>query len=342
MTLNDNHIHIWLRTSLIVLVLMVLIGGITRLTQSGLSITTWKPIMGVVPPLNDSDWNIHFNEYKKSPDFIHNNFSISLKEYKIIYFWEFLHRFLGRMIGLLFMLPFTYFCYKGYLTFKDKLKYLFLLILGITQGFMGWYMVKSGLVDVPYISHYRLAAHLILAFIIIAFTYWMDLNSSVTTKVVKKKKKSYNIFMNIIISVFLLQVMYGAFASAFKLGESWNTFPLINNSFIPEGLFSIKPFLHNFFENKLTLQFIHRYLGITLASIISIFCYYIRKTSNKSLIINSQYMLTIVLLQFLLGIITLISSAPIILSASHQFLAVLLLLSIVKTKHSINYISKTI
>ncbi len=334
--ISDKYLVYWLRISLFITILMILVGGITRLTQSGLSIPYWKPITGIFPPMNLDDWVIEFDEYKSYPEYKKLNYNMSLNEYKKIYYWEFLHRILGRFIGVLFLFPFIYFYYKKYLNQKLINNLLFLFIMGGFQGFMGWYMVKSGLINNPHVSHYRLSIHLVLAFIIIAGIYKTQLSIIHSNKVRILKSKYFNIFINFIISLFFIQIVYGAFTAGLNAGKSWNTFPLMEGRLFPENLFIFKPIYLNFLEHDKLIQFSHRFLGLLLMIFIYIFSFQI-KNINEYLNLKSRNLITIVTCQVFLGIITLISKTPIVLASAHQILAVFLLLQLINIKHFLNY-----
>jgi len=333
---GKKYLLFWLRLSLVILVLMVVIGGITRLTQSGLSIPYWKPITGIFPPIDMISWQNEFNEYKKYPEYNKQNYNMSIEEYKIIYYWEYFHRMIGRMIGLLFFFPFIYFYYKNYLDKNLVKKLLFLLFLGMLQGFMGWYMVKSGLVENPQVSHYRLSAHLFLAFIIIAYIYKVEISLKYFKQNKINKFQFFNKFINIIIVVFFIQIIYGAFTAGLKAGKLWNTFPLIEGKLIPDNLFSIDPLYLNLFEHKKMVQFIHRCNGILLMLLIYVFSF---KVQNLKPILDnkSRGLIAIVSCQVFLGIITLISKSSIVLSSFHQILAIFLLLQLINIKHFLKY-----
>ena len=334
---KKKYIIKWLDISLFVLCFMVVVGGVTRLTDSGLSITDWKPIMGAIPPLSLSEWEESFDKYKKYPEYKMYNSSMSLEDYKSIFLWEYLHRMLGRIIGLLFIIPFSFFCFKKYLDKEYMKKFLLLLLLGIMQAFMGWYMVKSGLVDSPDISHFRLALHLLLAFIIIAYTYKIRLFLAYDKKNKINNYTYYNIFVNVILLIFFVQVVYGAFSAAVKAGHFWNTYPFINGYYIPPESFKMKPFWLNLLYDDKSFQLIHRNLGILLVGVISFFCYQIKENVNKINFQIIQYFMLTICCQFILGVLTLISKTGLILALFHQFLALILLLLIIKVKHSLRY-----
>jgi len=335
---NKSKIYIinWLNFGLIVIILMVIIGGITRLTQSGLSITDWKPVTGIIPPLNKDEWSVAFNEYKKFPEFNNLNFNMTISEYKTIYYWEYFHRLLGRIIGLIFLIPFLYFYYKNYLDSKLIKRLLILFLLGLSQGLMGWYMVKSGLVDDPHISHYRLAAHFLLALIIIAYIYWIKLSLEFSNKMKVENFKYLNNLTNVVLLIFFIQITYGAFSAGLKVGQFWNTFPLIEGKIIPVDILHLKPLCLNFLESPKTIQFIHRYMGVILLISIYFLSFKIKKIGVE-FDFKSRCLVTLITCQFFLGIITLISKVPIILGISHQLLAIFLLLLLLNTKHSLKY-----
>ena len=334
--ITDKYIIYWLKISLIVVALMVVIGGVTRLTQSGLSIPYWKPVTGIFPPANPSEWMDEFDEYKKYPEYNKLNFNMTVDQYKTIYYWEYLHRMIGRLIGLLFFLPFTFFYFKKYLNEKLVKKLLFLLFIGALQGFVGWYMVKSGLVDNPDVNHYRLSIHLLLAFIIIGSIYKTELSLKYFTKQKVNDYIYFNRFINIIIVIFFLQIIYGSFVAGLKAGNFWNTFPLINGKIIPDNLLVMHPIYLNFLEYDKMIQFIHRYIGLLLMLAIYIYSFQLK---NINLILNSKArnLVTLVSCQVFLGIITLISKVPIMLALTHQLLAIILLLQIINTKHFLKY-----
>ena len=337
MTDNKNiNIILWLNISLFVLILMVFVGGVTRLTQSGLSMTDWRPITGIFPPANEEQWISEFNKYKEYPEYQNSDMTMTISEYKTIYFWEYLHRILGRFIGLLFIVPFAYFYLKKYLNKNLFKKLIFVFLLGGFQGFLGWYMVKSGLVNNPYISHYRLFVHLLCAFIIIGLVYWIKLDLLFSKEQKIGDFFYFNRLINIAIFLFFMQLMYGAFMAGLKAGKLWNTFPLIEGKIIPNGLFTLEPFYLNFFENHKLIQFIHRYLGLSLMMIIYYISFQLKEIDLK-FNLKSKTLVTIVSCQVFLGILTLMSDVSIVLAVSHQILAILLMLKLLDLKHSIGW-----
>lgn len=325
---NNKSVIVWLLTGCALIALMVIIGGITRLTHSGLSIVDWKPIMGTLPPLSLEDWQDAFLKYQQSPEFKLKNYNFSLDDFKSIFWWEYIHRLLGRIIGLVFIIPFSIFIYQGKIKGKLLGQTFIILILGALQGVLGWYMVKSGLVKDPNVSHYRLAAHLITAFSAFSYTLWVALGLIYeSTKLQKEPLLQKWTITLLIISV--LQIMYGAFVAGLKAGKIYNTFPKMNDQWIADAI----PFAFNnygwisLFENIVVVQFIHRYLGITLFVLMFFMYTNLRKKTPSALDLNKgPYMLTLaVFFQFLLGIFTLIFAVPVWLGVFHQFGALVVL-----------------
>ena len=334
---NNQKLLIWFNVTIFLLILMIMIGGITRLTDSGLSMVTWKPIMGVIPPISHQDWVHSFEEYKAFPEYNLKNINMSLSEYKTIFFWEYLHRMIGRFFGFLFVIPFTIFLVKGYLNKELIGKLIFLFVLGGMQGFIGWYMVKSGLVDKPDVSHYRLALHLFLAFIILSYTYKLKL-SLIYKKIDKVKSYDfYNRFSTIIIILLFVQIIFGAFNAGLKTVDSISTFPFYNGMLFPISKMSIDPFWLNFFENNFGVQIIHRYLAGLIVLITGYFVLNLNKDS-KRIIFESKYLISLVLYQCILGVLTLVSNAALVFALFHQILAILLIMLMVRIKHKIKYI----
>jgi len=308
---------------------MIGIGGITRLTESGLSIVEWKPIMGSIPPLNQVQWEEEFSKYKQYPEFLKINSSFSLKDFKTIYFWEYLHRMIARLLGLYFIFPFLYFLYTKQISGKTIFRLLMIFFLGFIQALAGWYMVKSGLVNIPDVSHYRLAIHLILAFILLGFIYWTALKLDYPRKIIKNNL-ILNKKCNYLLIIIFIQVTFGAFVSGLNAGHAWNTFPLMNGKIIPDGILNMKPIIKNFFENHLTVQFTHRILAL-------IILFYSMHLYNQCIkynmnVLQARILIRTVFSQFALGVMTLIFKVPIILGVLHQVFAAILLLSVINLK----------
>ena len=323
----DKLFSYWLLTSLILVLFIIIIGGLTRLTNSGLSITEWELFRGILPPLSDVTWSKYFNEYKKIPQYKLLNFNMSLAEFKIIFYWEYIHRIIARFIGLFFLLPLIYF----YLSKKIDLKYIkiccLIFSLIVFQGVIGWYMVKSGLVNNITVSHYRLAIHLSMAIIIISSIFWLLKNFESKENKVFFSFSKYNLpFLSLIFLIFF-QIIFGAFVSGLDAGKIYQTWPLMGESFFPNDIIKINIVNLFEFDNHSLVQFYHR----TLAYIIVLYVLYlsiiIYKTKIVLLYKSINVLIFFLFLQALLGVFTLISNLNIYLASAHQITSVLLILS---------------
>jgi cytochrome c oxidase assembly protein subunit 15 len=331
---DNKKVIYWLLTGCFLIFIMVVVGGITRLTHSGLSISNYKLISGTLPPMNEVQWHEAFDLYKQYPEYQKLNNHFSLQDFKDIYFWEWFHRFIGRMIGLVFFIPFLYFLITKKLSKPTLKKSIVLLGLGAFQGFMGWYMVKSGLVDNPDVSHYRLAAHLTTAFITFAYTLWVALD------LIFPNKTKVNInFRNLIrygLAILLLQIIYGAFVAGLDAGFIHNHWPMMSEGkFMHETVYMEQnPLYKNFIEGKSGVQFVHR----ILAYIVVVFIFIIWRNSKKIELTNQQtkainYLLVMVGIQFLLGVFTILLQVPVWLGVAHQVGAFFLLSIMIFTLH---------
>ena len=306
---------IWLLTGCTLIFLMVVIGGITRLTESGLSMVDWKLFMGMVPPLSEQEWVETFNQYKKFPEYKEVNFMFTIEEFKSIFFWEYLHRFIGRLIGMVFIIPFVYFLIKRKITGKLIGKCVVILGMGAFQGFLGWWMVKSGLIDNPDVSHYRLAIHLIAAFLTFAYTFWVAL------ELINENKERPNVpFMRkgvLILFVFtVIQIIYGAFVAGLNAGFVMNTYPKMGDSWIAESVTALEPFWINFIDGIGGVQFVHR----TLAHIVVVIVIFLLMKSTKFELNATQKkslmaLIVVVFVQFMLGVFTILYAVPVWLGA---------------------------
>ncbi len=331
---DNKKVIYWLLTGCILIFSMVVIGGITRLTHSGLSISNYKLISGTLPPMNETEWHEAFNLYKQYPEYQKLNNHFNLQDFKDIYFWEWLHRLIGRMIGLVFLIPFLYFLVTKQLTKPTIKKSIILLCMGAFQGFMGWYMVKSGLVDNPDVSHYRLAAHLTTAFLTFAYTFWVALD------LIFPINKEINLkFRNLVcwgLAILMIQIIYGAFVAGLDAGFVHNHWPMMSEGkFIHETVYIEQiPLYKNFIEGKSGVQFLHR----TLAYIVVLFIIIIWQKSKKLSLTKMQTnginsLLIMVIIQFLLGVFTILLHVPVWLGVVHQVGAFFLLSTMIFTLH---------
>lgn len=321
--MNDSDrkaIIAWLLSGCFLIAAMVVIGGITRMTGSGLSITQWKLVTGTIPPLNEAQWMQEFDEYRTSPQFQKINSYFGLADFKNIYWWEYFHRLLGRVLGFVFLIPFVYFLWRKKLERKLIPKLVLVFFLGGLQGFVGWYMVKSGLVDNPFVAHYRLALHLITAFITYGYILWLAISLMKTENTIVPS--FVRNFSFAILVVILLQIVYGAFVAGTKAGFIYNTFPMMGNSFVPPDMGLLQPGWLNLFENISALQFIHRCVAYLLSIMVILLWIYSLKNKLTFWLHNAiQLMMLIVLFQVVLGIITILNLhySPVLLGSLHQF-----------------------
>jgi cytochrome c oxidase assembly protein subunit 15 len=303
---------------------MVVLGGFTRLTGSGLSMVDWRPLMGALPPLSEADWQRVFELYQESPQFRKVNASFGLAEFKEIFWLEYLHRLLGRVIGIVFLVPFAFFLVRGYIRRDEWPKYLLMFVLGGLQGLLGWYMVKSGLVDVPQVSQYRLTAHLLAAFAIYAYMFWMAMSLLFPAGAGATKHAWYGRTLALFVLV-TVTVVSGGFVAGLRAGKIYNTFPLMGEHWVPPGLLALEPFWRNFFENMATVQFDHRVLAISTFVLVVAYWVRARRTAlpgRARPAVNA--LLHTAILQVALGIATLLLAVPVVLGAAHQAVAMLL------------------
>ncbi len=335
---DDRQIAFWLIAVAILIYCMIILGGVTRLTGSGLSIVEWQPIMGAIPPLNETQWLETFAQYQQSPQYQQVNQGMTLHEFKSIFAFEYAHRLLGRLIGVAFALPFLYFLFQHKIR-RSLLPILIVLFaLGGVQGFIGWYMVQSGLVNEPRVSQYRLALHLSMALLIYSvmlWTAWSLLQPS-PRQTWKHDMLSLRRFSLLVTSTVVVMIISGAFVAGTHAGKVFNTFPLMDGQFIPAGLFALEPFYRNFFENLTTVQFDHRLLAYILVLMIPGLWFYARRFSlAPHTRFASHLLLTVFILQVGLGITTLLNYVPVALGAAHQGGAVLLLTCALYFNHTL-------
>ena len=332
---NARLIRLWLYVVAALVFAMVLVGGATRLTESGLSITEWQPVMGVVPPLNDAQWHAEFEKYQAIPQYRQLNSGMSLAAFQTIYWWEWTHRLIGRAIGFAFALPFAWFLWRGWIPPHKRAALWVILGLGALQGAIGWWMVASGLADRVEVSQYRLAAHLVLACLIYAAILWTasrweDEGPSLSLAHATKTDRWMFVRCGAValLVLVLLQIYLGALVAGLRAGYAYNTWPLIDGAFVPQGarLFFDVPFWRNFFENPLTVQFDHRVLGYAIL-LLALFHLFNVASMTKAgpLLTGAAFLAMAVTLQAALGIWTLLAVVPLPLALMHQAMAMVTL-----------------
>jgi cytochrome c oxidase assembly protein subunit 15 len=328
MNAKDNRaVAAWLLVCAAFTFATVVVGGITRLTHSGLSITEWQPLVGAIPPLSQGDWEALFAKYRESPQFRKVFPYLELAGFKSIFWWEYLHRLLGRVIGLVFLLPYLFFLIKGKLDRPLSWKLAGIFVLGAAQGALGWYMVQSGLVDDPRVSHLRLTAHLGLALLIFCAEFWLALGLLSSSRTTKKR-----IFPLVVLGVIFAMALSGGLVAGLRAGHAYNTFPLMNGQLIPPEILMIEPWWRNFYWNVATVQFVHRSIFWLLLILVPLLWLQARGTPAK---IAAHHLLAMFLIQASLGISTLLLAVPVPLAAAHQAGAVLLLACALWTAHGL-------
>lgn len=337
---KNNLIAKWLFLCCFCVALMVAIGGLTRLTESGLSMTSWHPIHGILPPLNDSQWQDEFVAYKQSPEYQKVNFSMELSEFKRIFMWEYVHRIAGRLTGTFFLLPLLFFLFTKSITGVQSFKLFSVFLIGGIQGVIGWWMVKSGLHDRPSVSHFRLAIHLFFAFFIFSILFWQGLNFYLS-KAMKFTKYKFNI--NFLIIILSLQIIYGAFIAGLDGGLTYNTWPLMDGDLVPEGF--AKNGVTSLFEDITSIQFIHRWLAFIFLVIVIHYMVKVKSDIKKDVVSgltakrlkkSSNLLLSLVISQIIIGIKVLIFMVPIALASMHQITALIILGNLIYIRRVIN------
>jgi len=316
----------WLMVCCLVLFALVMLGGATRLTGSGLSMVEWQPVTGVIPPTSEETWMREFNAYRQSPEYQKVNRGMSLDEFKVIYWFEFGHRLLARSLGLVFALPLAWFWWRGWISRRLRWPLLGLLGLGALQGWMGWYMVQSGLVDIPRVSPYRLAAHLSLALIIFAIMFRLALGLLWPAEPARRRPP-LRLWTRTVLILVALTVFVGAFVAGLRAGHIYNDFPLMAGRWIPEGILGLEPLWRNLFENPATVQFLHRLLGLSTLAVIALAWY--RAIVGHQAAAGQRRVFHLLLAagfaQVVLGIATLMLYVPVALGTLHQGGAVVVL-----------------
>ena len=318
----NHQISLWLITMFWIISIMIIVGGLTRLTDSGLSITKWELLSGFLPPLNQNDWIMYFNLYKEIPEFRLQNFNMTMEEFKIIFWWEWFHRFLGRLIGLGFLIPLIYFSFKINISKILNLYVIFFLIC--IQGFIGWYMVSSGLVDRIDVSHFRLSLHLLIAFLILSLILWNYFKLKNYNSVDNKINKFIPFFFLILVYV---QIVIGAFVSGMDAGRIYNSWPLMGNNYFPDDNNLINLFKYSALSEPSLVQFIHRNLAYIIGIFYLSIFYYIYKNKMDELYKAINILGLFIFLQIILGIFTILYGAQIYIAAAHQISSIFLVSS---------------
>lgn len=338
---KNKKVGIWLMVGVFMILFQIILGGITRLTGSGLSITEWQPLLGVFPPMNIEAWNSSFEAYKKFPQYALVNQGMTIDQFKMIYFWEYMHRLWARSLGFVFLIPFIIFLVKRYISIKESPKFLLIFILGGLQGAMGWIMVKSGLVDMPWVEPTNLTIHLFLATILLIFVFRLALE-----KLTPKETKYYPKYLRgtifFLFLLILLQICFGGMVAGWKAALTYPSWPTMNGEWVPKDMMSLSPLWRNFLENKATLQFSHR----TIAYIIFFYVLFVYfKSQNmpipKLFKRGRHFLFIIYAIQILLGISILLLSKngqiPVYFGVMHQLGAFLLLLTTVALHYWFKY-----
>ncbi len=338
-TRGTRAVALWLFACCALVFAMVVVGGVTRLTHSGLSITEWQPIVGTVPPLSAQDWQEAFDKYRATPEYLQVNQGMTLDEFKGIFWWEYAHRVLGRVIGLAFLVPFLWFLVRRRIPpgYGGRLAAIF--VLGGLQGAMGWYMVKSGLVDDPRVSQFRLTAHLGLAIIIFAAMFWvalslLDARRTASAEAALRPVRRWALGL---VALVFLQILSGGFVAGIRAGFAYNTFPLMNGQVIPPEIMMLGPWWRNFFYNMATVQFDHRLLAWLLAFAVPVLWWKAARTAAVAprARLASHLLLAMLAVQIALGILTLLHVVPLPLAAAHQAGAVLLMAASLNLAHKL-------
>ena len=321
-----NLFNIWLISLIFLVGLIIFVGGLTRLTDSGLSITEWELFKGILPPTSTEEWISYFESYKQIPQYILLNNSMSLEEFKFIFLWEYAHRLLARFIGLFFLLPFLFFIFINYLSKKLIVNLSKIFILILVQGSIGWYMVKSGLTENTSVIHYRLSIHLIVAFSIFSSLIWIFFNSINNTKKKFFKFNSSDMLLKLLVILLFLQIIIGAFVSGLDAGRIYQTWPLMNNNYFPDDI-SLTDFFN--FNQPSFVQFFHRNIAYLIFFLSLVLGYEIYNKNELNLFNNFLFYFSTILVQVLLGILVLISGVNTYLASMHQISSIFLIITVI-------------
>jgi cytochrome c oxidase assembly protein subunit 15 len=327
-------VAVWLLLCALAVALMVVVGGVTRLTHSGLSIVEWQPLVGTLPPLSEADWQTVFEKYRQTPEYKLVNKGMSLAEFKGIFWWEYFHRLLGRTIGLVFLVPLLWFWWRGRIDSRLGWKLAGVFVLGGLQGAMGWYMVASGLVDEPRVSHLRLTAHLGLAFLILGAMLWIAFDLLYPRR--EGKDRGMARFAGVVAALVFLQVLLGGLVAGIRAGKAYNTFPLMNGYLVPPETFMLEPWWLNFLSNMATVQLDHRLIAWLLLLLVPWLWWRVQKPDTTGRARVAAHLLFATLaVQFGLGVWTLLAAVPVSLGAAHQGVATLVFAAALFSAHAL-------
>jgi len=315
----NYQLSIWLISMFWIISLMIVVGGLTRLTDSGLSITKWQLFSGIFPPLNQTEWISYFNLYKEIPEFKLQNYDMNIQEFKVIFWWEWVHRFLGRLIGILFLIPLIYFTFR--IKFTKLLNLYFVFFLICFQGFIGWYMVSSGLTHRVDVSHFRLSIHLLIAFLILCLILWNYFKTQKSINILNKLNPSIPFIFLILV---FIQIVIGAFVSGMDAGKIYNSWPFMGNTYFPNDNNFINLFKLSAFSDPSLVQFIHRNLAYVIGIFYLFIFYKIYKNKMYDLYKAVNFLGFFIILQIILGILTIIFGAQIYIASMHQISSILL------------------
>ncbi len=327
---SRRRIGIWLLTGYLMVVVMIVLGGITRLTQSGLSIVEWDLLMGTLPPLSQTEWQAAFERYQQFPQFKILNASMSVEEFESIFWWEYIHRLWGRLLGIVFIVPFVYFLAKRTLPGRTAAGLFSIFLLGGLQGAVGWYMVKSGLIDIPQVSHYRLTFHLLLALTIGGLLLWQAMTYLWPgDKDEERERSGLVLFSKLLGLLVLLQIAIGGLVAGLKAGYLYNTFPKMGDEWFPASLWLYDDWWMNFLENGVMVQFLHRVTAYVLVIAAFLFWHRVRRSAAGSVRVLTHALPVIVSIQLLVGVLTLLRQVPVTLGVLHQTGAIVLFSAVV-------------
>lgn len=335
---TSDAVRIWLYSIALLVVAMVVVGGATRLTDSGLSITEWQPLLGAIPPLNHDDWVAAFEKYKQIPQATIVNKGMTLGAFEFIYWWEWSHRFLGRFIGVAFAVPLAWFWFKGQITRPLAWRLVGILALGGVQGLVGWLMVKSGLVDRIDVSPYRLALHLTVAAAILSLVLWtaMDLEPRRPAILLDTLSRGQRRLSGVLVAAVLVQIALGAFVAGLKAGRAYNTWPLMDGGLMPDAMWALAPWYLNPFENMATAQFDHRMMAYAVLALAAWHAAAVWRTADDDRMVRSSlWLLAAVLAQVALGVWTLLAVVPLSLGLAHQAVAMAVLALALRHRHNV-------